>query len=100
MSRPPITAIEKSAIWSACLTVPFFLFGLYLLDVHGKHFFSFTAPLGFAIITPWAFIHDSGFGYRLGNAAFPIVFLAQWAWFFLPVHLVRWLYSKSPWSAK
>ena len=37
---------KRSALWSAALTVPAFLLGLFMFDVHGEHAFEFTAPLG------------------------------------------------------
>ncbi len=91
---PTLLELKRSALWSAVLTVPIFLLGVFLFDVHGKHLFEFAMPLGLAIILPWAAIHDSGLQYRLGLGALPLIVIAQWAWCFIPVWLVRLLVAR------
>lgn len=88
---PILVELKRSALWSAGLTVPIMLLGFFLLDAHGTHVFQFAAPLGLAIILPVAAIHDSGLQYRLGLSALPLIFIAQWAWCFVPVSLVHLL---------
>jgi hypothetical protein len=82
---------KRSAILCAWLTIPIYLFGLYLFDVHGSHMFEFTSPIGLVIIYPAGFIHDSGLQNHLGLGSLPLIFIAQWAWCFIPVHLCRLL---------
>ena len=86
---PTASELRRIAVWTAALTVPLFLLGLLLFDVHGVHIFGFTAPLGLAMILPWAWVHDSGLSYRLGLGAIPLIVLGQWAWFLIPVAAVR-----------
>jgi hypothetical protein len=89
-----VLEFKRSAIWSAALTIPIFLLGLFLFDAHGAHVFQFTAPLGLFIIMPWAAIQDSGLYYRLGPGALPLIAIAQWAWYFVPVCLVRFVAAR------
>jgi hypothetical protein len=80
---------KRSAILCAWLTIPIYLFGLYLFDVHGSHMFEFTSFIGLIIIYPAGFIHDSGLQYHLGLGSLPLIFIIQWAWYLIPVHLCR-----------
>ena len=88
---PTAVELRRIAVWTAALTVPLFLLGLFLFDIHGEHIFSFTAPLGLAMILPWAWVHDSGLSYRLGSGALPLILLGQWVWFLIPVAAIRLL---------
>ena len=86
---PTASEVRRIAVWTAALTVPMFLLGLFLFDIHGEHIFSFTTPMGLAMILPWAWVHDSGLSYRLGLGALPLIVFGQWAWFLIPVAAIR-----------
>lgn len=91
---PLYNELKRCAAWSAALTIPVFLFGIFLFEPHGTHAYEFTGLLGLAIIWPWTAIQSSGLQYELGLIAIPLIVVAQWIWCFLCVWLARLLIAR------
>ena len=89
-----LNELRRCAAWSAALTIPVFLFGIFLFNPRGTHAYGFTGLLGLAIIWPWTEIQSSGLQYELGLMALPLVVVAQWLWCFLFVWVVRLLVAR------
>lgn len=92
---PAKVELKRCAFWSAGITLPLYLLGLYLFNPHATHTTWLTARLGLAIIFPTVALQDSGFVYRFGFTALPVVVAAQWAWFFVPVWMIRFLAGRT-----